>query len=1131
MNVSVAKVVNPLGTVTTITTHINQEDEENNKLLETYQSDQYIHENCDESMFRPVVTILGDLKAIETAKAIEEAKDVVRPANMPTQLVVPVIDETLLRQQKAIKTEIKVKVEEKKIKVEPPKVDEPQSNTNKKNKKGNGNNNSNKNGKKEKYYLASSELPSKESSPISLHDELVAAEQKMQQSQTDKTLTDEKPKPLKEKTVEEPSTKPSISVSKPIQDEKSNKKYSNGNKKSSEKTSKVSIKIEEPKKISEDKDMKKSTEKIEKLDRKTPERKTSSEVESFHSCLEKSGETDKSCENSDVQEIKDLEVATDKSLKVEENKEVLMESITEVKKSEEPVQKPKEIITVKKLEKALESVEKVVTKSSKKSEKRFKKSNSNEKEIIVETLKEEIKSEVKEQNNDKKNEATLKEQLKETDPIKPEIVVKEISKNEKLAKEIEVTPSNNPWKLPEKPTEVCKPFEDKLKKAETSKSNKKYDKSSKEAGRASKTPEKEVKCEKLLDIAQLSEVIEKKVEIPETEKLPIVQEPPSQIKNEESSIKASQKITKEDNKQKKISEKQKKGETSSEKLIKVEEIPKEEIKIEPSKKEDKSIKVTMKSNDSDKKLDKEVEKPVSSSINLELKLKTEVPSNDKAEKNIDSGKQILSKISLIEAQKSNKDLNKNNKPEKSAKPSSAIENSEELISDAIKCVDQKKEDQAASMKEKSPAVEKKSVDIPPPKSKDSSPEIVVKPLDQPKVEPKAEPSKSKIIYENKKNKKGKKWEKIEVVQPTKEEKPVEDFPPLGLPPPPPTMLEDDFKKNDENAIMKISMHEAIDDDDIQIVPHKSSVEVSPETKKPETPVKSKKNGKKNKTVAKLNEFYDYDVNLDLDDMPPLEPLPPLEPFDNFEELTIKDSPEPECLINLLESPEDPEYESKQKMKQKISEILKETNLIFAMCSSLKEMKLDDSLASSMIQTSTSSITTATTTTTFATDSASSAIMEPQEGLDSDYKSLELEVDENFESAGSLKESSELEEMPDMQVLLPPKDEEDISSFDTTSSDDADDTNSSKKSTKINRDDDEELRPLITSVSSATSLSPLSSSQSHSASAKLISPIASPTIITLPETNQKPTAATGNLTIAATPNNNGNNKKKFRKKKR
>ena len=422
-----------------------------------------------------------------------------------------------------------------------------------------------------------------------------------------------------------------------------------------------------------------------------------------------------------------------------------------------------------------------------------------------------------------------------------------------------------------------------------------------------------------------------------------------------------------------------------------------------------------------------------------------------------------------------------------------------------------------------------------------------------KPEPKAHKSKKDKEAYKKKGDKFKQQQQVEVkpkiaekvlVLPTAEIEVFEEIPPLGkltdieLPPPP---LED-HHDIDYDAIMKISKHETIGDDDIEIIPHQNSVEIkdSPE-KSPEieiiemptqeSPEKCKKVGRK---LIKNEDFYD--LGLSLDDLPALEPLAPLEALElfdtTFESLCFKDNSnlpldtetKAECSMNLERSEQsDDEYQQKQDMKKKMSEMLKDTNMVFAMCSSLKEMKVEDdgdnrSLTSSQIQTSTSSTTTTTTTTTFATDSVSSNQI--GEGLDSDYKSLELENDENFE------EESKLD---DEDSKLPQKKEVDgLSSYDTNSSDEADDNSSSKKLSfpKMNCNDDEETRPLITSVSSELSpspvvaMSPVQVEISNIIITEITTAIETPT---LPDLNQK-----------TTNNNNssgGNNKRKSKKKKR
>lgn len=298
-----------------------------------------------------------------------------------------------------------------------------------------------------------------------------------------------------------------------------------------------------------------------------------------------------------------------------------------------------------------------------------------------------------------------------------------------------------------------------------------------------------------------------------------------------------------------------------------------------------------------------------------------------------------------------------------------------------------------------------------------------------------------------------------------------DFPPLELP----TVKNEDDREANKDAIMKISMHETIGDEDIQIIPHEDTVEIretSPE------PLKEEKSSNFNKN----DDFYDIE-----DDLPPLEPF-------TFEGDDIK------C--------EDEEYLQKQEMKSKMSKLLKDTNMVFAMCSSLKELSEGEASlsSSSHIQRSTSSsLTTNTTTATFASASSNAV----GEGPDSDYKSLDFEMEE---AAADTVVEFKIPQAPE-------KDEpEDISSFEATSSEtDAED--SSKKTNlaeTFKREDDEELRPLL-----ETSLTSLSSPVD--ATTNITTTEANATS-TLPEPNQKSQTTTTN-----TSNNNG--KRKNKKKRR
>jgi hypothetical protein len=283
---------------------------------------------------------------------------------------------------------------------------------------------------------------------------------------------------------------------------------------------------------------------------------------------------------------------------------------------------------------------------------------------------------------------------------------------------------------------------------------------------------------------------------------------------------------------------------------------------------------------------------------------------------------------------------------------------------------------------------------------------------------------------------------------------------------------EDHREANKNAIMKISMHETIGDDDIQIIPHEDIVEIresSPE------PIKEEK-------FIKNDDFYDID-----DELPALEPFT----FEGDEKV------------------DDEEYLQKQEMKSKMSKLLKDTNMVFAMCSSLKELGEGESSlsSSSHIQRSTSSsLTTNTTTATFASASSNA----DREGHDSDYKSLDLDLEESSENITEFK------------VPQPPpidesekEDPEDISSFEATSSEtDADSDSKKNFADKFKREDDEELRPLL--ETSITSLS---------------SPVDATTTITTTEANATSTLPELNQKSQTTTTNTSNNGKRKNKKKR
>lgn len=91
---SVAKVVNPLGTVTTITESSRENILAATEFSEEYSSGAYIHENCDEAMFRPYVAVISGTIGGE----MSEVHD--KPEPIGQKLIVPVIDATNLKQER-----------------------------------------------------------------------------------------------------------------------------------------------------------------------------------------------------------------------------------------------------------------------------------------------------------------------------------------------------------------------------------------------------------------------------------------------------------------------------------------------------------------------------------------------------------------------------------------------------------------------------------------------------------------------------------------------------------------------------------------------------------------------------------------------------------------------------------------------------------------------------------------------------------------------------------------------------------------------------------------------------------------------------------------------------------------------
>lgn len=91
----VAKVVNPFGTVTTITDASDDANREATQFTEEYSSGAYLYENCDESRFRPYVAIL-DSDATELG-----AVDEIEPEQISQRLIVPVIDASTVTEERS----------------------------------------------------------------------------------------------------------------------------------------------------------------------------------------------------------------------------------------------------------------------------------------------------------------------------------------------------------------------------------------------------------------------------------------------------------------------------------------------------------------------------------------------------------------------------------------------------------------------------------------------------------------------------------------------------------------------------------------------------------------------------------------------------------------------------------------------------------------------------------------------------------------------------------------------------------------------------------------------------------------------------------------------------------------------
>lgn len=100
---SIAKVVNPLGTVTTIVESQHESQLDADEFAEEYSSGAYIHENCDESMFRPYVAVISgsidDGGGGGCGSDAMESMAQEKPEPIGQKLIVPVIDSAQLEQQ------------------------------------------------------------------------------------------------------------------------------------------------------------------------------------------------------------------------------------------------------------------------------------------------------------------------------------------------------------------------------------------------------------------------------------------------------------------------------------------------------------------------------------------------------------------------------------------------------------------------------------------------------------------------------------------------------------------------------------------------------------------------------------------------------------------------------------------------------------------------------------------------------------------------------------------------------------------------------------------------------------------------------------------------------------------------
>ncbi|XP_055526525.1 breast carcinoma-amplified sequence 3 homolog isoform X2 [Wyeomyia smithii] len=213
-----------------------------------------------------------------------------------------------------------------------------------------------------------------------------------------------------------------------------------------------------------------------------------------------------------------------------------------------------------------------------------------------------------------------------------------------------------------------------------------------------------------------------------------------------------------------------------------------------------------------------------------------------------------------------------------------------------------------------------------------------------------------------------------------------------------------------------------------------------------------------KVVVKEEKFYDPSGRYELE-FP--EPLPPLEPFvcKDFEDLGFNESvkekllkqPSEERTLISFESPQQEDAKEVVALAKNRS-LLEERNIVFAMCSSLR----DASLSGGMGESSCSQQLGGSRSLSSSMMQSGPVVLRQQlsvEGQDSDYKSLELDIDDTAMFMSRLPVSSA-------------SDEETSNS----NNDEADEESKVSRRTHLRtgEDEDEELEPLISSNKTSSS---------------------------------------------------------------